>query len=60
MTFVRGAGKAIASVENKQQMRLEGSDEGGTEGFGMQVIEGCDSAKDFSIKAPRCVHRSSE
>lgn len=37
-----------------QQMRLEVSDEGGTEGFGMQVIEGSDSAKDFSIKAPLC------
>lgn len=41
-------------------MRLEVSDEGGTEGFGVRVIEGCDSAKDFSIKAPLCVHRSSE
>lgn len=25
----------------------------------MEVIEGCDSAKDFSIKAPLCVQRSS-
>lgn len=33
-------------------MRLEVSDEVGTEGFGMRVIEGCDTAKDFSIKAP--------
>lgn len=41
-------------------MRLEVSDEGGTKGFGMEVIEGCDRAKDFSIKAPWCVHRSSE
>jgi len=41
-------------------MRLEVSDEDGTEGFGMQVIEGCDSAKDVSIKAPLCVHRSCE
>lgn len=41
-------------------MRLGVGDEVGTEGFGMQVIEGCDSAKDFSIKAPRCVHRPSE
>lgn len=41
-------------------MRLGVSDEVGTEGFGVQVIEGCDSAKDFSIKAPRCVHRPSE
>lgn len=40
-------------------MRIGVSDEGGTEGFGMQVIEGCDSAKDFSIKAPLCVQRSS-
>jgi len=41
-------------------MKLDVSDESGTEGFGMQVIEGCDSAKDFSVKAPRCVHGSSE
>lgn len=41
-------------------MKLEVSDESGTEGLGMQVIEGCDSAKDFSIKAPLCVYRSSE
>lgn len=33
-------------------MRLEVSDEAGTEGFGMRVIEGCDTALDFSIKAP--------
>lgn len=38
----------------------EVSDEGGTERLAMQVIEGCDSAKDFSIKAPQCAHRSSE
>lgn len=41
-------------------MRLEVSDEVGTEGFGMRVIEGCDTAKDFSIKAPQCARRSSE
>ncbi len=41
-------------------MRLEVSDEGGTERCVMQVIEGCESAKDLSIKAPRCFHRSSE
>lgn len=41
-------------------MRLKVGDEGGIEGFAIQVIEGCDSAKDFSIKAPWCVHRSSE
>lgn len=35
-------------------MWLEVSDEVGTEGFGMLVIEGCDTAKEFSIKAPRC------
>lgn len=33
-------------------MRLEVSDEVGIEGFGMRVIEGCDTALDFSIKAP--------
>lgn len=46
--------------KERQQMKLEVSDESGTEGFGMGVTEGCDRAKDFSIKAPRCVHGSSE
>lgn len=41
-------------------MRLEVSDEDGTEGFGMQVTEGSDSAKDFSIKARLCAFRCSE
>lgn len=45
--------------KRRQQMKIGVGDEGGTEGFGMQVIEGCDSAKDFSIKAPLCVQRSS-
>ena len=36
-------------------MKLEVSDERGTEGVGMEVTEGCDRAKDFSIKTPRCV-----
>lgn len=41
-------------------MKLDVTDESGTEGFGTQVIEGCDSAKEFSVKARRRAHGSSE
>lgn len=40
-------------------MWLEVSDEVGTEGLGILVIEECDTAKEFSIKAPCCAHRLS-